>query len=240
MGLATKLLSSVFLLFSLFIQEVCSQKIVVTGKVVNYKSRLPIPAVLVFEKQPDASMTLVVRSQKQGYRASIFSRGMYSVRISCPGYISELFPLNLSVDTLIGQDSFELNVSLVPFQVDQMLPFSTLLFDVSSYRLKINAIPELSRLAEILIENPGLVVRLEGHTDNVGKSRKSTRLAKKRVSSVKEFLLKQGVAEKQIKTRALGGGNPLFQSDSPEAHMANRRVEVRVLSFEGPPDLSPD
>jgi OOP family OmpA-OmpF porin len=217
-----------------------AQELLVFGKVVNYKTRNNIPAVLVFEKQPDASMTLVVKSKPYGYRANLLSRGIYHVRVSCPGYISEYLPLPVTEDTLKGQDSLELNISLVPFQVDELLPFTTFLFDVSSYRLKNSSIPELSRLAEILMENPGLIVRLEGHTDNAGKNRKSLRLAKKRVESIKEFLVKKGVAGPQIKTKAMGGGNPQSQSDSPEAHMANRRVEVRVISFLGPPELSPD
>lgn len=217
-----------------------AQKMMVYGKVVNYKTRNQIPAVLVFEKQPDAAMTLVVKSRPKGYKANLFSRGFYRVRISCPGFISENMPLNITEDTLKGQDSLELNISLVPFQLDELLPFSTLLFDVASHRLKTSAIPELSRLVEVLVDNPGLVVRLEGHTDNAGKSRKSFRLAKKRVAEVKAFLLKKGVPDAQVKTKAMGGGNPLYQSDSPEAHMANRRVEVRVVSFEGPTELSPD
>lgn len=240
MGFSLKYFFTGLILFHWNFSPVFGQKLLVFGKVVNYKTRSPIPAVLVFEKQPDAAMTLVVKSRQTGYRASIFSRGNYEVRISCQGFISEYLPLPLPEDTLKGIDSLELNVSLVPFQVDEMLPFSTLLFDVSSHRLKTSAIPELRRLAEILMENPGLVVRLEGHTDNAGRSRKSLKLARRRVASVREFLLKQGVGPSQVKTKAMGGGNPLFQSDSPEAHMANRRVEVRVVSFQQAPELSPD
>jgi outer membrane protein OmpA-like peptidoglycan-associated protein len=93
------------------------------------------------------------------------------------------------------------------------------------------ALPELNMLNEILKENSSLIIRLEGHTDNKGKSRSSTSLAKRRIKSVRKFLTSKGINPDRIMLKAFGGGNPLFKNGTPESHQANRRVEIRIIGM---------
>lgn len=74
-----------------------------------------------------------------------------------------------------------------------------------------------------------MVIQLEGHTDYLGPAKQNLELSEKRVLAVKDYLVSKGINKARIKTKAFGGTKPLSKEDTPEAHAANRRVEVRVL-----------
>jgi outer membrane protein OmpA-like peptidoglycan-associated protein len=190
-----------------------------------------IPAKVSFEKQPDAGLTFVSQTTNEGYSATIARPGIYLLKASLPGFLPEYREINLDHDSLKNKKSHRLDFSLIPIILDQILPFRNILFDPSSSAIAAIAKPELQRLADILIENPSISIRLEGHTDNVSKSRASTGLAKRRIKSVKKFLVDKGIEDNRIELKALGGGNPLYKHGTAEAHQANRRVEVRIIAL---------
>jgi outer membrane protein OmpA-like peptidoglycan-associated protein len=223
-----KLLISILFLVSGFCLR--AQPLLLSGKVLHYKTGLPIPATVVFEKKPDASVTVISKSDASGYHARIYYRAEYRVKVSSPGFVNEYRDVNLNLDSALFQTKWDF--SLVPIHLNEVLPFSHLLFEVGSARVLPQSFSELDRLAEILGENPGIRIRLEGHTDNQGKGRKSMRLAKRRIASIREYLIGKGINGARIKMKAFGGQKPLSQSDAPEAHRANRRVEIRVIGMD--------
>ena len=100
-------------------------------------------------------------------------------------------------------------------------------------QLLAGSFPELNRLAQTLAANPGLAIRLDGHTDNTGDAqdpKPNQVLSEQRVAAVKAYLAKRGVAASRLSTQGYGGSRPVAPNDN-EAHKAqNRRVEFVVLS----------
>ena len=216
----------------LFFNAVASaQPFLISGKIQCYETKGILNARVSFEKQPDASVTFLSQTNPEGYSVKIARPGVYMLKASFPGYLPEFHEFNLDHDSLRERQNYTYDFLLVPIAPDQILPFRNILFDVSSAELARIAMPELQRLKDILVENPSIQVRLEGHTDMKSNSRKSMNLAKRRIKAVKDFLVKSGIDESRIALKAFGGGNPLFKHGSPEAHQANRRVEVRVISL---------
>lgn len=208
-----------------------AQNFLVSGKIRCYQSKESIPARVTFEKQPDAGLTFISNSNSEGYSATIARPGTYMLKASLPGYIPEKHEINLDHDSLKGKISQKYDFFLIPISLDQILPFRNILFDPASSSISKLALPELDLLVDILRENPGISIRLEGHTDNLSNSRRSIALAKKRIKSVKDYLIKQSIHESRIDMKALGGGNPLVKSGSIDAHKANRRVEIRITAL---------
>ena len=68
--------------------------------------------------------------------------------------------------------------------------------------------PSLLRLAELLNQNPGYRVKLEGHGDQIGPDNYNDALGQRRADSVKTFLVKYGTRAAQLD--AIGA--PLTQS----------------------------
>jgi len=206
-----------------------TKKCHVKGDVIHYKTRQKMEAKVVFEKQPDASLTVISQSGNRGYRANLFERGEYLCLVSAEGYVSEQCTFNLLSDSLAEMETLTRNFELIPIALNEVLPFEKILFDVARFQLSPGSIPELSRLFNMLSENPTIKVRLEGHTDNFGKSRKSMVLAKRRIEEVKKWLINKGVKKSRISLKAFGGEKPKTTTDATEVRQVNRRVEVRVI-----------
>lgn len=219
------------ILFFLPAAGIHAQPFEMNGSIRCYQTRQQIPANISFEKQPNADLTFVSKSSTEGYSVRIARPGIYMLKASLPGYLPEFHELNLDHDSMKGKDKYQYDFFLIPITIDQILPFRNILFEPSSSQIGANARPELMRLADVLSENPAIIIRLEGHTDNVSKSRSSLNLAKRRIKSVKNFLVSRGIDPGRIELKAFGGGNPLFRHGTPEAHQANRRVEVRVIAL---------
>jgi outer membrane protein OmpA-like peptidoglycan-associated protein len=85
---------------------------------------------------------------------------------------------------------------------------------------------ELDKLAQQMLDNPLLEIRLEGHTDAVGDPAANLELSKERANSVKEYLVLKGVQNQRIETKGFGSTRPLVKSG--DARQQNRRVEFVI------------
>jgi outer membrane protein OmpA-like peptidoglycan-associated protein len=87
----------------------------------------------------------------------------------------------------------------------------------------------LERAAQILRDNPGVRVEIEGHTDDTGNAGYNQRLSESRARSVADWLASHGIPSERMETRGYGATKPRAANDS-EAHRArNRRIEFRRL-----------
>jgi hypothetical protein len=93
--------------------------------------------------------------------------------------------------------------------------------------------PSLLRLAELLRQNPGYRVRLEGHTDYIGSDAYNEKLSQARAETVKKFLIKYGARPEQVQTAALGKRQPRVPLRTPEGRFINRRVRITVTDLQG-------
>lgn len=93
--------------------------------------------------------------------------------------------------------------------------------------------PSLLRLAELLQQNSGYKVRVEGNADVIGSNRYNERLGQRRADAVKAFLVKYGARDNQITTATFGETRPKVNSRSKEARFMNRRVFMTVTDEQG-------
>jgi hypothetical protein len=93
--------------------------------------------------------------------------------------------------------------------------------------------PSLLRLAELLQQNPGYKVKLEGHADVIGSTRYNQRLGERRAQAVREFLIKYGANANQLTVESFGETQPKVNDRSKEARFMNRRVFMTVTDESG-------
>jgi OOP family OmpA-OmpF porin len=86
----------------------------------------------------------------------------------------------------------------------------------------------LEKAFTILQDNPGLKVKIVGHTDNVGSKKYNDRLSLRRAESVKSWLVKKGISPTRITTAGVGFSEPIATNDTPEGRAKNRRIEFHV------------
>jgi outer membrane protein OmpA-like peptidoglycan-associated protein len=99
-------------------------------------------------------------------------------------------------------------------------------FAFGTAKLPANAKPAIGELANTLKSNPGQVVVIEGHTDNVGSPDYNHGLAMKRAEAVRAALVRDGVESSRITIQSQGEQNPVASNDTPVGRRENRRAEV--------------
>jgi outer membrane protein OmpA-like peptidoglycan-associated protein len=90
---------------------------------------------------------------------------------------------------------------------------------------------KLAKLAGIVSGHPGLRLAVEGYTDSVGGDQYNQRLSEQRGSSVRDYLVGQGMPGSLVTTKGLGKADPVASNDTAQGRQQNRRVEL-VISGE--------
>jgi len=86
-----------------------------------------------------------------------------------------------------------------------------------------------------LVEHPELkLIRIEGHTDSVGRKSKNLELSKRRARSVGRYLVEQGIDAARLAAFGCGQNVPIASNDDDEGRQKNRRVEFHILDPKPP------
>jgi OOP family OmpA-OmpF porin len=102
------------------------------------------------------------------------------------------------------------------------------LFDFDRSNVKPEAAKILDRLVAFMQENKTSKVTLSGHTDNVGSDAYNQKLSERRVTAVREYVVKKGVDAGRISGQGFGESKPIADNKTREGRSKNRRVEIKV------------
>ncbi len=109
-----------------------------------------------------------------------------------------------------------------------IVSMSDVLFDTGKYTLKPGAREKLAKVAGILLAYPGLNIEVGGYTDNVGGDEMNQKLSENRADSVRDYLLKEGVASNSITAKGFGNSAAVASNSTSAGRQENRRVELVV------------
>jgi outer membrane protein OmpA-like peptidoglycan-associated protein len=114
---------------------------------------------------------------------------------------------------------------------ESMFKTEAVYFNFDSSNIREDAKEELDRLAEYLVKNESMKLKIEAHTDSRGNAAYNKYLSDKRAKASKDYLLSKGVSQDQI-VSAIGYGEEQLLNDcgdgarcSRQAHQLNRRSE---------------
>ena len=109
-------------------------------------------------------------------------------------------------------------------------------FELDEARIKQTpkTLETLQKLADVMKKNPHITkLRIEGHTDDLGKKKHNEKLSKARADAVAKWLAQHEVEEKRLTTVGHGSRKPLVANDSDEHRAQNRRTEYYVDEVDG-------
>ena len=104
------------------------------------------------------------------------------------------------------------------------------MFETNKWEIPVNHQKDLSAVASLLKTNNTWIIKVSGHTDNIGGADLNMTLSKNRAESVKRYLVSQGVSNVRIEVEHFGLTRPLSSNDSEEGRHQNRRVELHIRS----------
>jgi outer membrane protein OmpA-like peptidoglycan-associated protein len=105
-------------------------------------------------------------------------------------------------------------------------------FEAGSGEIDPKSYPVLDEIAQLLRASPETqLLRIEGHTDNVGPTEDNESLSKARADAVREYLITRGgIAKERLTSVGFGARRPIATNDTAEGRAKNRRVEVHVVT----------
>jgi len=104
-----------------------------------------------------------------------------------------------------------------------------ILFKFDSAELMPEAEVIVSRIAEVMKENPDLKIAVVGNTDNTGNFNYNIKLSQRRAQSFVNGLIKDGINADRLAAVGVGPLNPVATNDTDEGRAQNRRVELVLI-----------
>jgi outer membrane protein OmpA-like peptidoglycan-associated protein len=111
-----------------------------------------------------------------------------------------------------------------------------IVFDTGKATLKEGAGSEvvLDQLLLFLNENPQVTkLRIEGHTDNVGKPVDNEKLGGERALTIKRYLVDKGIAKERLLAVGFGQAKPIADNATEAGRAQNRRTEFKIAELGG-------
>jgi outer membrane protein OmpA-like peptidoglycan-associated protein len=99
-------------------------------------------------------------------------------------------------------------------------------FATGAAALNANAREALARFSGIVGVYPSLHFKVEGHTDSTGSPETNRNLSLQRATTVRDYLIGQGVDAASISIEGLGPDQPVADNETSEGRARNRRVEI--------------
>ncbi len=203
---------------------------IISGKVLDKKTHKPLQANIEYEDfNTGKNLGIAISNPADGSYKVVLNLGKkYRLLAKKDKYITISETIDLT--NVKKYQEIEKNLYLAPIEVGSVITLNNVLFRRGTAQLLPSAYPELKRLVEFLKANPNVKIMLMGHTNNIGDRQKLIELSKKRVETVKKYLIDHGIEASRISGKGYGPDKPIASNATPEGRQKNQRVEFKIIN----------
>ena len=137
------------------------------------------------------------------------------------------------IDTVLGQDgkpATELKFDQDPnYMRCTDVDFTPVYFAFDASNLKDSELTKIEAVAQHLQANPTRVVMVEGNCDERGSNEYNLTLGELRAGSVRDYLLRLGIAAERVQTKSYGEEKPAVAGSGESVWAKNRRGEFAIF-----------
>ncbi len=152
----------------------------------------------------------------------------YAFIASRDGYL--LHSEHFSLSSSSRNEPFKLDIRMAPIRTGDVVTLNNIFFETNQHTLKGESQTELKQLQQLLEKNPGLKIKLRGHTDNTGKPEWNKQLSENRAKAVYEWLINRGIEASRISYEGMGATQPVADNNTESGKAKNRRTEMVVTA----------
>ena len=116
-------------------------------------------------------------------------------------------------------------------QIELIMP-GNITFDTDQASIKSSFTGVLESVGLVLKEFDKTVIQIDGHTDSTGGDSYNQMLSERRASSVRDFLLNQGIAPARTRATGYGERYPVASNETAAGREQNRRVELTLVPMQ--------
>ncbi|MBR7154210.1 MAG: OmpA family protein [Paludibacteraceae bacterium] len=193
--------------------------------VYDAETKEPIEAAVRLTSTKDSVVLYAAQSSDDGFIETPLTEGDYIAHLSGQGYMSK-------DDTLhFVRDTFDLYLQHIKPGIK--VKIENLFFATNKTYILPQSEQAMSDLANFLLENRTVTIRITGHTDAVGTDEANQILSEGRANAVRADLIKRGVEAERLEAEGKGEKEPVADNDTEEGRQLNRRVEFTITGTAG-------
>ncbi len=103
-------------------------------------------------------------------------------------------------------------------------------FHTGKATIDFDSYPLLDEIADVIKSNDQVrLIRIEGHTDSIGRDSLNLQLSQKRAQAVRDYLIARGVDGRRLEALGYGESRPIADNALAEGRAKNRRVEFMII-----------
>ncbi|WP_299063894.1 OmpA family protein [uncultured Polaribacter sp.] len=132
---------------------------------------------------------------------------------------------NLPAEKVIIMDNYE----RTSISEKIALLSTSIYFDTNSNKIKDVSYANIDKIIELIKKVPNVNFVIEGHTDNTNSEKYNLLLSQKRVITIKNYMVNNGVATDRLKCFGYGESRPKYSNWNSGGRQLNRRVEIKPI-----------
>ncbi len=200
----------------------------ISGRVYNENTSSPVNGARIRIRDNSTGYEQVTFSDNSGYYSFKSTEGAtYTVSTDADCYYAATKTTNYGDNCTVTID-----FPLRPILVGEV-SLLHIYYDLDKAFIRSDAEPELTKLYDLLRDNPTLTVELASHTDSRGSDSYNQDLSQRRADSARSWLISRGIDASRITSVGYGESQLVNQcangvTCSDSEHQQNRRTEFRV------------
>jgi outer membrane protein OmpA-like peptidoglycan-associated protein/tetratricopeptide (TPR) repeat protein len=210
--------------------------IAIAGTIYDCDTQKPLPDATV-TLTDSISNKVIKQVQTNGdgkYRFEVINRKPLKLNFAKDKYFAKNMVVT-SGELQASDTLFSKELCLKAFEVGKPIVIPNILYDFDKATLRPESKSVLDSLANILEDNPKLIVQMSAHTDSVGTDEYNMNLSQRRAQSCVDYLISRGIPASRMQAKGYGETRPIAPnsmpdgSDNPAGRQLNRRTEFTVL-----------
>ena len=198
---------------------------ILTGTVTDGETDEVIAGATVMVEDLPEGIEGTATTNANGVYSIEIPEGNWTVKVMAEGYLNVV-----KVKVMVPEQTTLFDVEMRPELVEgQVLSFNNIYFESGSSQIKAESFGILDTVAQTLIANQGVNVRIAGHTDSDGSASYNQGLSERRANAVRDYLVNKGVPSGALSTIGYGEEQPSVPNTSAANKAQNRRIEFIIL-----------
>jgi len=167
------------------------------------------------------------KTGKYAVSTTVESNDKFILTVNSDGTFFDTYEINPNDSTY--KPPTKINIELHTVEKELPIELKTVNFETNSAELNQESIICINQLITFLEVNSALVIKIHGHTDNVGSSVANLELSRLRAKAVKDYLIEHGIDKVRVSSEGFGEKKPVASNDTEIGKANNRRVEFIVV-----------
>ncbi len=202
----------------------------VQGTVSDATTKKELPCAVELVDIATQKIITKVQTDETGFYFIALPLGKdYTFTVNRMGYLfySDMFELtNNEADSIYVK-----NIALQPIVINATGTLNNIQFALNSSQLEEVSLIELSKLLQLMTDNAGIKVLINGHTDNTGTGAKNLQLSVDRAKAVAAYLISKGIDAKRLTWKGSGATKPVADNATEAGRKLNRRTEFIITGL---------